>query len=400
MNTFIDDISLKNNRTRESSIFSGALALYFCLISFDFFSVGSVGTILKLFAVVLIGAAFIYIANAKLIADGAFWGECIFLLICVLSVVYSIKQSTSWSMMITLILNYAMLMVCSLVPCSAWEVRTLKNALVSGSVIAAVLTFAFSDFSERGRLSITILDDTADQNYLNGYLFFALGFFICSAIKTKKYRIIKLLFCVGILYFTLLTGSRGALLAEVAMILTALFISVVKSGKKGKYIVLAVFGCLIFFLAFTYLLSVLPEEVAQRFSLEFLREENGSVRIEIWKALLNRFFGDNFFRIMFGQGIGTSGIYNPYDYHVAHNVFIDILVGTGIIGVSAYTAIYALMFKKAWKSENYPMVVILVGFLVMCMSLSLIAYKPIFNAFLFIEIFSRTYNRKRVTDGD
>lgn len=383
---------------RKPTIFSLLLALYFCLMVFDIFKIGASGTLLKYFALGMILVAVLSLLSARLILDKLFFWEALYLCLCFGSLLYSINFSASLSIFVSIALNFALIMLCGLVPCSQDDLKMIQRAVIVGSLLVIVVTFAFSDFSDSGRLSVAILQDTADPNYLNGYTFFALGFFSYSLVSSSRYRLLSGAVCAFILYFTLMTGSRGALLAEATVFLAAIIINALRTKKKMKFIVIVsvIFAVCIF--VFDYLLTILPPEVAQRFSADFIQEEGTSSRSEIWTALLGRFFDDRFFSILFGHGIGTSAFFNTFDSHVAHNAFIDILIGTGIIGLIAYVTIFVLMLEKAWKSENYFMVAVLIGFIVMSMSLSLVTYKPIFNAFLYVEIYYRTFIRRKKND--
>lgn len=392
MNDYTNNIS----RRRRYSMFSMLLALYFGVMLFDVFKIGGAGTLLKYYAVGLILIAVMSLRTTALMIDKLFFFEALYLCLCFGSLLYSINFSASLSIFISIALNFALIILCGLVPCSQAEVELLKWSLVIGSIVVIIATFIFADFSDGGRMTVSISNDIADPNYLNGYTLFALGFCSYNLIGSKQYKLLSGACCAFILYFTLLTGSRGAFLADIAIILVAIIINALRANKKIKFIVIMAFIFAICLGLLDYLLtSVLPTEVAQRFSADFIQEEGTSSRSEIWGALLGRFFQDSFISILFGHGIGTSAFYNTFDAHVAHNAFIDILIGTGVVGVLTYIGIFVLMIKKAWKSKNYFMVTVLVGFVVMSMSMSLITYKPIFNAFLFIEIYHRSFLRRR-----
>lgn len=391
MSVYTNSISFTKHK---KSVFSLLLTVYFCVMVLDVFKIGGAGTLLKYYAVLLIVSALVTLRKTAIILDKLFFFEALYLYLCFGTMLYSINLSASLSIFISIALNFALIMLCGLVPCSQAEVKMLERSLLLGSALVLIATFVFSDFSDGGRMTISILADTTDPNYLNGYILFAFGFSAYRVVSFGKHKLLNGAFCITALYFTLMTGSRGALLAEVAMFLLLIIINAIQTKKKLKYIIIISIVSLFCLCLFDYLLSMLPQDVAERFSAEFIQEEGTSTRSEIWAALLSRFFSDNFISILFGHGIGTSAFYNTFDDHVAHNAFIDVLIGSGIIGLSVYIAIFVLSLKKAWKSENYFMVAVLGGFIVMSMSLSLITYKPIFNAILYIEIYYREYVRR------
>ncbi len=395
MKFYTNSISFIKHR---KSIFSLLLAFYFSVMVFDVFKIGGAGTLLKYYAVILIVSALVTLRKNPIVMDKLFFCEAIYLYLCFGTMLYTINLSASLSIFISVALNFALIMLCGLVLCSEFEVKMLERALLLGSALVLVATMIFSDFSDGGRMSISILANETDPNYLNGYIFFAFGFAAYHMVSLGKYKLLCGAFCAVALYFTLMTGSRGALLAEIIMLMVLIIINAVKTKKKLKYIIIISVVSVLFLFLFDYLLLLLPEEVAQRFSAEFIEESGTSTRSDIWEALLGRFFNDSFVSILFGHGIGTSAFYNTFDDHVAHNAFIDVLVGTGAVGLSVYVAIFALSLKKAWKSENYYMFAVLIGFIAMSMSLSLVTYKPIFNAILFVEIYYRAYIRRMKND--
>ena len=86
----------------------------------------------------------------------------------------------------------------------------MKKSLAAGGVATVLLTLYMADYSAGGRLTLSINGAVQDQNFLNGYIFFAYIYFLSGVIEKKKPLMVL---PVGfILFFTLMTGSRGALL--------------------------------------------------------------------------------------------------------------------------------------------------------------------------------------------
>ena len=387
-----ENIGTTEQKKNTLSLFAMALALYFAIIVFDVFVIGSVGTLLKLMGVVIIGVWVFYFSKISFRLDVTLICEICFLLICFASVMYSIDVEETKAALKAVALNFGLIIVCTSFVFNKREVGFIEKALVVGSSVVALAAFVFSDISAHyGRLSIRIMGETADPNYINGYLIFALSFFIYHLINTKKFKLLCLAAAGGIIIFTLLTGSRGALLTQAAVIVAVWFFSVRNKDDKIKLMIggalMAVFLVVFFF----YIVSVMPEEIAERFSLDFIREGGTTGRFELWDALLTRYIKDDAFTILFGTGIGTAPAYNTLKPDVAHNVFIDVLIGTGIFGLIFYVGIFVSLFIKALKSKNVIGLGALVGVTVLSLSLTTYFFKPMFNIFLYVELYHRYY---------
>ena len=354
----------------------------------DIFSIAEAGTLLRFYAIGLLMIALFYLRKGSIILDKMFVLQLAYLFICFCSVFYSIDHQTSLSVFITLLLNFGLIIICQSIKFSSYEVETLKKSLVIGGVLVLFASLFFADFSEGDRLTIKILEDSADQNYINGYLMFAFSYFAYNVINRSIGKIWNMIPLFLIFLFTFATGSRGALLSLFAVFCLLLFLKV-KDNKKAIIKVLLLILAAVF--AFQTILSILPEEVAERFSLSYIEENGTTDRMQIWEALLTRFFDDNILSILFGKGVYASAVYNTYSDHVAHNAFIEVLIGTGVVGLTIYTSLVVSFFQKAWKSENYIFFAAFCGLMIMSMSLSLVTYKPIFNAFIIIEIAYRKY---------
>ena len=386
----LENIGVTEQKKNNLSLFAIALTVYFAMIVFDVFVIGSVGTLLKVIGLAIIVLWVFYFFRVSFRLDVTLLCVIGFLLICLASVTYSIDVEETKTTLKTLALNFGLIVICASFIFNKREVSWLEKGMVIGGCIVALAAFVFSDITEfRGRLSINIAGDAVDPNYLNGYLVFALSFFMYHAINTKKYRWLCLAAIGGIIVFTLLTGSRGALLTQVAVIVSVWFFSVRKKNDKAKLILLGVILLVVFYVFFLLTVSLMPEDIAERFSLDFIKEGGTTGRFEIWEALLTRYIEDDTFTILFGNGMGTSAAYNTLRPAVAHNIFIDVLIGTGLVGFILYIGIFVSFFAKALKSGNVIALGAIIGMVVLGMSLSTYMFKPMFNVFLYTEIYYR-----------
>ena len=150
--------------------------------------------------------------------------------------------------------------------------------------------------------------------------------------------------------------------------------------------------------AFLYFIwDYIPDLITERFSLEFSINDGGANRFEIWKRLLDYFGDSTLFRKVFGYGAGTVTDY-AWQGRVAHNVYIEVLVEMGLIGLFFIVTMYGYYLKKAKDSSVKYLYPILIGYLVLALSLSLYSYKPIWNIILMIVI-SLGIEQRKVQKG-
>ena len=388
MKTVVNDLKAKE----RVSFFTKCLCLYFMLMLCDIFNIGGAGTLLKFYALFLVLMALCYIPKITFVLDRTFVTQIAYLLVCLCSLLYSINYQNSLSDFLTILMNFGLVILCQSIHFSSYEIKVLEKSLVWGGILILGASLFFADYSVGDRLTIQILGDSADQNDINGYLMFAVSYCTYRLINNSGSKFFDFTILFLSFLFVFATGSRGGLLSLTSVIFVLLFIKVKNKKRDVIKVVFLLIGLL---LIFQLILSFLPQEVAIRYSFTYIEENGTTSRFDIWDALLTRFFNDNAFSILFGKGVSTSSFYNTFDFHVAHNIFIEILIGTGFVGLIIYLVLIISLFKKAWKSQQYSLFAAFVGLMVMGMSLSLIKYKPIFNAFIMIEIAYKTFKRNQ-----
>lgn len=378
-------------RMREkSTFFTKCLCLYFMLMVCNIFSIAGMGTILKFYAIFLLVISIANFRDVTIVFDSTFISQIMYLFICTCSLLYSINFQSSLSSFSMVLTNFGLVILCQSIKFSEFEVNALKKSMIWSGIIVLFTSLFFSSFSAEGRLTIEIFGYSADHNELNGYILFAFAYFVYQLINSSKKKIFNLTIVFAFLLFTFATGSRGAMVSILSIVVILLLIKVRNNKKDILKVLLFV---IIFLIAFSVIFSILPEDVARRFSLDYIEEHGSTSRTDIWEALLTRFFNDDLLSQLFGKGIGTTVAYNTYGDYVAHNLFIEILIGTGFVGLLFYIILLISMLKKAWKSENYIVFAVLCGFIIISMTLSTTTYKPIFNIFMITEISFRTFSR-------
>ena len=152
-----------------------------------------------------------------------------------------------------------------------------------------------------------------------------------------------------------LTGSRSGLIAAVcsSAIVLLLFL-VIKANYKGKGLIVISALTIILIILYYYLQIKYPE-LMSRFTVENITASGGTHRLAIWEAFLKNDFSRHW---LFGIGfdpdnmVGCTRKYLSMSYG-AHNLVIDILARSGIIGLILYLYFFIGSLKKFIKHYKY-----------------------------------------------
>ena len=90
----------------------------------------------------------------------------------------------------------------------------------------------------------------------------------------------------------------------------------------------------------SYIISLLPDEVAIRFTSDYIVNYRGTNRNVLWANIIEIYQSSSAFRKIFGNGYGTVPTVNTFNHLVAHNLWLDHLISGGIIAVSYTHLIY------------------------------------------------------------
>lgn len=386
------------NRYNENhiGIVALCLALYFVMMPLDSFPVFGMGSFLKVIVILPLCSIF-FTGNVYKIYNNNLTRACFFYLVYSLfSVFYSVDFDLSLNSFIRLFLNMVVIIATGAMYTSynEKEIRFLKKSLVLGGVFTLLLTILFSDYSASNRLTMAVNGGSQDQNYINGYLLFALAAFTCNLFKDRKFWAIIPI--IAILIFALFTGSRGALVT-ITGVVAVLFAKHTFKDRKKRVLILTIASASIFGVCILWedMLALLPNEVAIRFSIDYLAENGTTSRANIWRHLLEVYANSSIMRQLFGYGYLTAATINQYNGLVAHNIWIDHLIGSGLIGMIIFTYMQYEFLEAAIKTNDDFLIGSYIGYLIMCMSLSLVSYKPIWNCMIMILIVTIAFVRER-----
>lgn len=355
------------------------LALYFLLAPLDCYSLGQIGSVLRVAALIPLVLMLLELRNMCLRINNFLIVHVLFWFLATVSLFYSVNQSITITSLSTLSLNYFLILALGhMQTYHQAEVDLLKRAIFWSGWFTVGLMLVFSGISaEDGRLTLDMGGKSQDGNYINGYFLYTFSYH-CDRLfrETKMRHGLPVIILFGMV---LMTGSRGALAAFLLCVLVHMFLLMRDTRNPVRNFVVFLFVLTILSVAFEELLQRLPDSVSLRFSWDYLMEKGTVGRTRIWKYLWDHFRKSSFLRMLFGNGYGTVTIVNQMNGYVAHNLYLDNLITLGIIGLFAQLMMQGTVALQMVREKEWAVFGAYTGIIGMCMSLSLVAYKPIWN---------------------
>ncbi len=258
--------------------------------------------------------------------------------------------------------------------------RWLSFSLLIASIVAIYGFFQLFGWAQFHR-DIGRLDATfGNAAYLAGYMIFnvfiALYLFIATKVKntvtTKcrpdrklSFRWLYILLAILFGFVIFGTQTRGAILGLVGGISMSLALYAIfgrGEPKRWRWVAVGIIGLFIMsgviFLLNRDVTFVKDNQLLKRFASISINDASNQARLYIWPMALKGAVGrpvlgwgqENFNYIFQSQ-------YNPAMFNMeqwfdrAHNVFLDWLVSSGIIGLLSYLILYVLYIVYVWKSS-------------------------------------------------
>ncbi len=262
-------------------------------------------------------------------------------------------------------LKPALLMVClmigyfltvTLITTREWLVRCSTAAVLSAALVALYGILLY--FTGGGYSSGAWLDDTMfegirgravstleNPNMLGEYLVLILPIAGAMLIgRGEGLRRLHAFLCICAMGACLIfTWSRGAWLALIAAVMMFLFMW----HRRSVWLVLAGIASI------PILPAILPASILSRItSVGNMADSSTSYRVYIWRAAVHM-IRDNF---LSGIGIGEGAWYRIYPAYAyqgvevaphAHNLFLQILIETGICGIFVFLLFLFLLYQSA-----------------------------------------------------
>ncbi len=154
-----------------------------------------------------------------------------------------------------------------------------------------------------------------------------------------------------ILFTTLFSMKRAALLAIIAAIAVVLYIESDNYGKRKNSI--KIIGKIVVVIVIFFVLNGLIQHnygFSMVNKIIDLTNDGGSGRINLLSAYINNISNNSFLEHLLGNGLENSS--EIIGEHSIHNDFLEVYYRLGLIGLLIYLNIYRLLLKCAQKIKN------------------------------------------------
>lgn len=379
------------------SLRSIGLAIYICALPFANLEMGVIGSLLKYIALIPIGINLLMlIKNNKIrINSGQVW-LFIFTILILISNLYSIDTSQSMQRGQTYVMFLILIVFSTMFPYSSEEINFLRNTLFLSGVMTAICVILFSGTLDGGvRLTLGATGIfREDPNYLCGYFMFPIIYAIDKCMNKSNERVYKQI--ISILIFSIIifmTGSRGGLIGIVAGIASYYLLDLIFNKKSIQRFLKVTIGVIVAVVMVNIIIGSLSVDLQQRYSIEAVLDSKGTGRFELWGATIKMYRQSDIISQVLGYGAGTVRLIYVEGLHlwnVVHNFWLETLLEQGFIGMVSIGISYWCFSKQAIKSKDIVSLASIIGFMAMTMSLSLYAYKPLWNVFIIISLYSKS----------
>ena len=389
---------MKNNIV---SLKAYSLMLYIVLLPLANLRLGSIGSLLKWIALIPISINMLEILKEKKIrVNKANRWLLLYSIYLLLTVLYSIKPASSLVRVQTYFLFSLLIISVNSSPYSEYEINYIKISMVISSIITGILVLVFAEFIDGHRLTLGGIF-SEDPNYLVGYFIFSTIFCMSYFFKGEKFKIshkISLFIIIGFfLWIVFLTGSRGGLIAIIAALGTYYLCEVINGKNKGRKILNLVLILIILSISVILLMKYLPKELTSRFDISNIIKGNGTGRFDLWRKSIEIFKHSTGYRMIFGYGAATIAdisVDGIYIGRPAHNFWIENLLEIGILGVIILGIMYYKFLSIAYKNKDFISFASLMGMMFLSLSLSIQAFKPLWNILIIIGLYRYIYKTK------
>lgn len=282
----------------------------------------------------------------------------LFGIIATLSLPLSKNVSGSMTHLLTLWLSIALYFVLIMMIRNEKTLHLATCALITGGVLSVLspLVLGYGKIEiEYGSTIERYGGLWGDQNEFAALLLVLIPLSLCVSFSSRKNTVRGIAGLSSVILFIgfLLTFSRSGFIALAVLALFSLF-KLIRGRNRAKILAITVPVVII---AFIFIHNTIGDDLISRVeSLRVLQNEQ-SIRTE---SSINQRY-QYYFKIapkiilehpILGVGFRGFIYHNPYG-QISHNTFLEVLTGTGIIGLIFFTMIIFLTWKELRKVEKY-----------------------------------------------
>jgi O-antigen ligase len=278
----------------------------------------------------------------------------LFFLYFVFSIIFiSSNKSYGIEKLIFLVISFIYFVLPSLLIRKQDDLKTVTSALFFiGLVYLVGSVFQYNGFIENRKLitfgdrfvllSLNPIFLARDISYSLIAVLFLIYFYSNDIITHLGKIIFLLIIAFSLSFFMALTGSRGPIVALFTSCIIAAFIYF-SSKKNGKTLITMFVIILLITIMLGY--TLLPETISNRLAFEGVQGKRTSVTRML--AIIHGF--ENFLGApILGIGFGSYMFESPFfeDLTYPHNIIVEILAETGLVGFSLFMLFMLFAIKK------------------------------------------------------
>ncbi len=397
-----------HTKRRQIDLIDLLIYIYALLIPIEDVLQVAGGTLLKYIAIAIIVLSMI--SNRYIITDSLYVkgnGTIYYLLfLSAISIIWSINKPFAYAGILKCVMLMGFTIAASVRMRSAEKIRKLENVFILGGIISVVYILATQNISEIMQQESISAEayriTTSSASDANGsaarlLLPFSISTWKCvdRSENAPRFKLFYLMSSFVLSIFMLLTGSRTALIAILAVLLIYIFLGFQHSVIRNTVIIV-----LMGFLVYTLISQFMPEKLFNRlFSIErYDLDAQSNSRTQIW---------ENVFQYVlpsmppWGFGIGNSPVamYSVAGYYQGvHNTYLSMLMEFGIFGIPAFLCLLISMLKKLLSHRIIVGFASMVGLMIVMMFIDVYRVKFMWAALLYFMILIENVKKGEVME--
>jgi|GEM_PF-977653 len=346
-------------------------------------------------AIVIIALFYLIILNKVRINKYTIWIIIVNLFVFA-SIIWSVDKTIAKDGFISLAVTSIPFIYLSILLINKYSIYSVLKMFTFSKVIMAMYILFNLDGLSLGtvRIGADILGEEWNANTIGMNMAIS-ALILIVLIKKSKVTLVKLLYIFLIILFTsiaLLTGSKKALF----ILFFSIGLYCILSSKKykiSKSLITLIIGSLGVYLIFNipFLYEVLGsriESLLADFTGTGVTDKSTMLRFSMIQQGVDYFqqqpfigYGVNNFRHLFGMSTGA--------FEYAHNNYIELIVGIGLIGTLTYYFGYLYILKRSFmKNDNLLAFAFVLILTVSIIDVGLVSYNSFYVQFLICISFS------------
>lgn len=266
----------------------------------------------------------------------------------IFSSLWAINSQVTFNRVYEIIVYFSVTVLITTIVRSKEDLYWVLNLYVVASLFTGIYVISFVDISVLGS---RIGADTGGWNPNSVGLLMAFSILLTVFLikNTQGKNFFYYVAIVLFIYLTVFTGSRKAIFV-ILFSSSFYYLLLAKKNKFGRLILVALIAVL--FLYFLLNIPALYSVIGVRIEGLFA-QYTGAGEIEMSAAIRMDMIerGKKWFlqKPFLGYGLNNFSVLYGDSYTYAHNNYIDLLVGMGILGCTIYYSFFVYIFKKSLK---------------------------------------------------